>query len=710
MSRINTNVSSLNAQKTLGRSNAQLQEAMTRLSTGLRINSGKDDPAGLIASEMLRSDIVSTQKAITNSQRAGQMIATADSALSQVSKLLIEVRGLVTDAANEGALSPEQIAANQLQVDAALESLNRIAQITNFQGRKLLDGSLDFVTTGGANFEKASNLGIQKANLTAGPMAVNVTVSEAASRARVDITGITAGTAATNAREDFALTNAVVQADSGQMDLAAPGEWLRIVAAPDKEYSGHAGNDVTIKFVVDVANGGTSARMDGDVLEITVNADDSSTLGEIATAVHNIDIDGSDNHFVVTNSGGGHFFTAADAPVLNNTDLVGGRDAGSAMIEVRSDIAGAAGNLINVEFVGGGAANSVSVTRTGDNIVVTLGGIVSYSDIADEISLLEGISARVHTKTGDQNYWDTDSGALPAAANLDQGVDATGGISHDVVFTLAGKDGTETFNFRAAWNTGAEQMRDAINLLSDSTGVFAQINPTAPTTLQLISTAYGSEAFVDIKIIDENPSGTFTTALSGQGKREVGTDIEGRINGTEATGRANSLSLDTTTLAMSLDVQANYTGNIGLTINGGGAMFQIGPQVVGNQQARIGIGSVSTATLGGASGRMYELASGQSAALANDPTKAAQIIGEVIAKVASLQGRLGAFQKTTLDSNVASLSDTLENLTAAESSIRDADFAVEAAAMTRAQILVQSGTTVLSIANQNPQNVLALLR
>jgi len=148
MTRINTNVSSLIAQKTLSRSNSQLQEALTRLSTGLRINTGKDDPAGLIASEALKSDIVATQRAITNSERANQLIATADSALGQVSGLLNDIRGLVSEAANTGALSKEQIEANQLQVDSSLEAIDRISQITSFQGRRLLDGSLGFITQG----------------------------------------------------------------------------------------------------------------------------------------------------------------------------------------------------------------------------------------------------------------------------------------------------------------------------------------------------------------------------------------------------------------------------------------------------------------------------------------------------------------------------------------------------------------------------------
>ena len=104
------------------------------------------------------------------------MIATADSALGQVSSLLNDIRGLVTEAANAGALSDEQIAANQLQVDSSLEALNRIAQTTTFQGRSLLDGSLDFITDGRHELQPtSSDLQIDQANLGAtGSVAVAV--------------------------------------------------------------------------------------------------------------------------------------------------------------------------------------------------------------------------------------------------------------------------------------------------------------------------------------------------------------------------------------------------------------------------------------------------------------------------------------------------------------------------------------------------------
>ncbi|HYW80818.1 MAG TPA: flagellin, partial [Thermoguttaceae bacterium] len=185
MTRINTNVSSLNAQKSLGRSNMQLQEALTRLSTGLRINSGKDDPAGLIASEVLRSDIISVERAITNSERANQMIATADSSLGQVSGLLNDIRGLVSDAANTGALSSEQIAANQLQIDSSLEAIDRIAQVTAFQGKRLLDGNMDFVTAGVSS--SIQDLQVDQANFgTQTEIAISVDVSSQATRGELN--------------------------------------------------------------------------------------------------------------------------------------------------------------------------------------------------------------------------------------------------------------------------------------------------------------------------------------------------------------------------------------------------------------------------------------------------------------------------------------------------------------------------------------------
>ena len=132
--------------------------------------------------------------------------------------------------------------------------------------------------------------------------------------------------------------------------------------------------------------------------------------------------------------------------------------------------------------------------------------------------------------------------------------------------------------------------------------------------------------------------------------------------------------------------------------------------MVSNQQARLGIQGVSTATLGGVSGSLFELRSGGAKDLTTDANGAAKVVDEVINQVTSLRGRLGAFQKTTLETNINTLERHAGESDHAQSSIRDADFAAESANLTRAQILVQAGTAVLQIANQNPQNVLQLLK
>ena len=234
------------------------------------------------------------------------------------------------------------------------------------------------------------------------------------------------------------------------------------------------------------------------------------------------------------------------------------------------------------------------------------------------------------------------------------------------------------------------------------------------TTLELTSTAYGSDAFVDLQILTEGtgtvPSGTFTTAV-GAGSRATGTDIVAKVNGIDANGSGNTLSINTV--------------DAGPEVRSGGRVHR--QHRVHHHRRRCAVPARSRRGVEPAGPHRHQqrqhgsarwrraacctsLASGGSADLATDANTAAKIVEEAINQVTTLRGRLGAFQRTLLETNKNALSDTLVNLTDAESQIRDADFAAETAALTRAQILVQSGTTVLQIANQNPQNVLALLR
>lgn len=694
MTRINTNVSSLVAQNRLNKNNSDLNTSLTRLSTGLRINTGKDDPAGLIASEALRSDITGINKAISNTQRANQIIATADSALGQVSSLLNDIRGLVVEAANSGALSDDEIAANQLQIDSSLEAINRIAQTTTFQGRKLLDGSLDFVSTIGS-ISNVTDAQIDQANLgSTGSVDVDVVISTAATQATLDASSAAFSTSAA------ANTATVVEGYNFTITGSAGGETLEIIGGS---------NFQNIEIVQDDALNGTAtaAVTNGDTLTITIDLDsDPSTLDHVKDAVNALT--GFSASSVTPDNADNLVLADLQASTATTADDIG--------FTVTALTNGDEYNNVALRYVAG-AATGATYDETTKVLEVTLAaGNVAISDIETAIEGLQdgdsnqrfdvvrsgGLGVETHL-AADFNGLVVD---IASDALLETNTGTTGGevLNDDVVFQLSGSAGADTFNFEAG--ASAAQIAAAVNLVSDATNVTASY--TSGGALTFLSSDYGLDSLVDVDIISEGANGTFDANLTAT--RNNGTDISATVNGVTANGDANTFSINTATLDLSLTVTEGSNTNFSFTISGGGALFQLGGDVVSNQQARLGIGSLSTGKLGGATGRLYELGSGQARALATDVGGAGKIIDEVINKVTSVRGRLGAFQATTLESNLVALGETVANLTEAESSIRDADFAAESAALTRAQILVQSGTSVLGIANQNPQNVLALLR
>ncbi len=178
MSRINTNVTSLIAQRVLGQNQQGLQVSLERLSTGLKINRGKDDPAGLIASENLRSEIKSTNAAIGNADRADQVVNIAEGGLQEVSTMLTELQGLLTTSASKAGLSKEEKQANQLQVDSILQTIDRVSSSTSFQGIKLLNGNFDFKVDTVAS--GVSNYRVNAAKYGSGGLDVNVLVTGSA--------------------------------------------------------------------------------------------------------------------------------------------------------------------------------------------------------------------------------------------------------------------------------------------------------------------------------------------------------------------------------------------------------------------------------------------------------------------------------------------------------------------------------------------------
>lgn len=174
---INTNLSALAALNNLESTNLQLQGSTERLSTGLQINNGSDNPAGLIISQGMQSELQGISQAIQNTQNANNMAKTADGALSEVSSLILTLRGLAVNAANSAVMSPAAIRADQTQVESILQSINSIAKETTFDNKNLLDGTAGTL----ANITDANDIFAMNMSGAFGPGAVQngpITISK----------------------------------------------------------------------------------------------------------------------------------------------------------------------------------------------------------------------------------------------------------------------------------------------------------------------------------------------------------------------------------------------------------------------------------------------------------------------------------------------------------------------------------------------------
>lgn len=141
---INSNVAGLQANRSLYGANLQTNKALQKLSSGLRINQGSDDPAGLIISELLRSQVSGYERALRNTQETSNVMSIAEGGLSSVSSMLTRMRGLAIHALNSGVTADAQVDADQMEVNSLLSSINRVVSTTNYAGQNLIDGSRDF--------------------------------------------------------------------------------------------------------------------------------------------------------------------------------------------------------------------------------------------------------------------------------------------------------------------------------------------------------------------------------------------------------------------------------------------------------------------------------------------------------------------------------------------------------------------------------------
>ncbi|NPV48486.1 MAG: hypothetical protein HPY69_16220 [Armatimonadetes bacterium] len=304
---INQNISSINAQRNLQLNSVRLQKSVERLSSGLRINRGADDPSGLIISELLRAQVSSLDVAQQNAMEGVNLIKTAEGALNEVNGLLRQIRSLTVAAASDSNQSDESRAALQQQVASALTTLESIASTTAYGGRKLLDGSA------GTKSTVVDNTHIASASLTGLTETqagwVDVSVTTAAAKASVS-------SAATIAAATDTFAGDMVGFDAGdEVALYINGVKVNIT---NNAQNTNIGSTTQWQDIVDAIAAqqsalGVTAEISGG--ELVISSLDYGSDQHVSVEYRKVTDPGSDMDLTTALAGDGENLFAADAGV-----------------------------------------------------------------------------------------------------------------------------------------------------------------------------------------------------------------------------------------------------------------------------------------------------------------------------------------------------------------------------------------------------------
>ena len=322
---IANNVTSLNAQHNLGRSSSALARSIERLSSGLKVNRGADGPAALVISEKQRAQIAGLNAAIENTEKAVSLVQTAEGALNEINSLLVKIRSLAVDSANTGVNDDDALAANQAEIDNALETINRIANFTQFGTKKLLDGSAGLnvtstdtdvtyisstqSTTGGAYAVAITTAG-ERANVQNGTaQTANLAAAEVLTINSVNITlnsGLSQAQVISRINEFTGQTGVVAEDNGGNTRLYTVqfGSAASVSAVSDTAAAANSsgfGTSALSDTGVDIAGtiGGTAATGLGNLLTASARPSTGLTL-QLASATTIATVTGAQGTTTVT--------------------------------------------------------------------------------------------------------------------------------------------------------------------------------------------------------------------------------------------------------------------------------------------------------------------------------------------------------------------------------------------------------------------------
>lgn len=655
MTVINTNVGALRAQNGSRSASMTLSTAMERLSTGKRINSAKDDAAGLAIASRMNAEVRGMNVAIRNANDGISLAQTAEGALGEVSNMLQRMRELAVQAAN-GTNSSSDRAALQAELTQLVQEVDGVSKSTTFNGVQLLDGSSKNVSlqigtratdnlSFGISAADAKSLGLQgfavDGQLTTGrvggvnTLAVDdVLINGKAAFASV-ATAATAAALATAINTNTAQTN--VKATAYNTLTSAQPNATSFAAGALTINGASIGASSSVEDLV--------AHINRDASGVVASLNDNGTITLSNDTGADIVIAGSSP----TSAG----FTAATYTGFVAINSVDGSDIKVQAKNAANGFVGGAGTLADVKAFGlnessdgkvfAGSAVSATALAATDDLKIN-GVLVGKSDAASAASKAAAIN-----KLTDQ------TGVLASAKTV---------VKVAVDFATAPAATDTVINGVTIDLSGATKLSDVVTAIN--TAAPGSVVATADDQGNLILTASDGS---DINVTDAGGD-MFTSATSlegeaGTGSLAAGLRIGGRVTLSSTTGADIRVEGSSASLTKA-----------GLALQGGSS------DLLG--------GAMSITTVAGARGALAQ-------------------IDKALDKVSVQRGALGAVQNR-LETRVNVLTSSSTNITEAQSRIEDADFSVETTKLAKAQILSQAATAMLAQANQSQQGVLSLLR
>ena len=755
---INTNVSALNARSALDANSVSQSQAMQQLSTGLRINSAKDDAAGLAIATKMNSNIKGIAVAVKNANDGISMAQTAESSLGSVTNMLQRMRELAVQASN-GTLTSSNRASVQVEVTQLASEINNIGKTANFNGIKLFDGSASSVTLQ-TNINSGDTVKMGIAQMGTSVLGVGTVPSVQGVVTRVTgVTNLSGGMTSNSLNMGDVVINGIMVGatkaaddtvsydNNGAMNANNASSAIAKAAAINA-ISGQTGVKATVQQNI-VSGVSMTAGAVADTGTFTINgvtsqavkltgntaADRVSTVNALnaisaATGVRAVD---------TQSNATGVQLIADDGRNIYAYGAYSGASKGNAFgIDVDTSSGSPGSATAQNVFIGGVSLQSttsspitISTTSTGN---LTKAGLSAGTYAAN---------SAIYATSGKQSIAGTSTSTYALTAG--DLVISTKKGTDKIAASLAADDTVSYTNGTVTASTSAIAISAAINKSSNVTGVTAVANAnvvqgsgfsatpafSASVIINGASVAFasGDSSTIDAVVLKinsvtgqsgvvatNNGSGVTLTAADGRnisiafgsasgtalaGLGLVGSNMSGAMNQTLTSVQSGAAA---GTVAATAGNTITFFSTVSLISSD---VFTVSGGTNAASLTNLGALGFKEGTYGGSSNGLkisqidLSTSSGASSALG--------AIDAALGQISDQRSNLGAIQNR-LQSAVDNLTSSSTNLQSAQGRIQDTDYSATTTQMSKSQIISQAATAMLAQANQQPQMVLSLLK